>query len=357
MTPWEIAAFASMGLTIAVVAVVYHLVPRLSRPDLYFAVTVPAPFRDSDEASGILGRYRVQVWLHAAIAASMVAAAFVAGRFLLASAGILWQVAGSMAAFLAARRRVAPHAVAPTAIREAELAPRPSALPGGTLGQLGPFLLLAVAAAVLAARWDAVPARFPVHWGWSGAPDRFAARSLPGVFGTLGVGALLCVMMLLLGWGIQRGARPVHVSGAAGEGERAFRRATLGVLLAAEYLIALTLSAVALLPLVGAHRELLLLLLVVEPLFTIAIVVFIVRAGQRLATARTDGEAPVGDRTPDAKWKGGLFYINRDDPALFVQKRVGLGYTLNFGNRWSWVILAALLAVPLAAVLLSAAIS
>lgn len=43
----------------------------------------------------------------------------------------------------------------------------------------------------------------------------------------------------------------------------------------------------------------------------------------------------------------GPFYINPADPALFVPKRWGwgrwrLGYTLNFGNRWSWAVLAAM---------------
>ena len=44
---------------------------------------------------------------------------------------------------------------------------------------------------------------------------------------------------------------------------------------------------------------------------------------------------------PDDCWKYGVFYFNRDDPALFVPKRLGLnfGYTLNFANRWSWIIL------------------
>jgi len=51
----------------------------------------------------------------------------------------------------------------------------------------------------------------------------------------------------------------------------------------------------------------------------------------------------------DACWHG-VFYFNPDDPALFVPKRYGIGYTLNFGNRWSWIVLAlilALIAAPL----------
>ena len=48
------------------------------------------------------------------------------------------------------------------------------------------------------------------------------------------------------------------------------------------------------------------------------------------------------DRPPDDKWKG-VFYSNPDDPAVLVPKRYGIGYTLNFGNPWSWAVLAVIL--------------
>ena len=49
------------------------------------------------------------------------------------------------------------------------------------------------------------------------------------------------------------------------------------------------------------------------------------------------------ERSGDEFWRGGVFYVNPDDPALFVQKRYGIGYTLNFGNRWSWFVMALIL--------------
>jgi uncharacterized membrane protein len=52
---------------------------------------------------------------------------------------------------------------------------------------------------------------------------------------------------------------------------------------------------------------------------------------------------PVGDRTPDAAWKLGLLYYNPDDPALIVEKRFGLGWTLNFGRPAVWLILLGIL--------------
>ena len=54
------------------------------------------------------------------------------------------------------------------------------------------------------------------------------------------------------------------------------------------------------------------------------------------------GLGRTGPRPPDDAWKGS-FYSNRNDPALLVPKRFGIGYTLNFGNPWSWAVLALVL--------------
>jgi uncharacterized membrane protein len=53
------------------------------------------------------------------------------------------------------------------------------------------------------------------------------------------------------------------------------------------------------------------------------------------------------DATPDAAWKAGLLYFNPADPAVFVETRMGVGWSLNFANVWSWVFLAFTLAVPM----------
>jgi uncharacterized membrane protein len=47
--------------------------------------------------------------------------------------------------------------------------------------------------------------------------------------------------------------------------------------------------------------------------------------------------------TPDACWYLGQIYYNPQGPAVFVRKRLGLGYTVNFGNRFSWVLLGAVM--------------
>ena len=37
-------------------------------------------------------------------------------------------------------------------------------------------------------------------------------------------------------------------------------------------------------------------------------------------------------------WFGGLFFVDREDPSVMVEKRFGLGYTFNYGN-WKAVLL------------------
>jgi len=54
-----------------------------------------------------------------------------------------------------------------------------------------------------------------------------------------------------------------------------------------------------------------------------------------------------GDYSADSAWKGGVLYFNPDDAALFVERRTGLGYTVNFGNPRSWMFVGIILLLPI----------
>ncbi|EON71965.1 DUF1648 domain-containing protein [Lysinibacillus sphaericus] len=59
------------------------------------------------------------------------------------------------------------------------------------------------------------------------------------------------------------------------------------------------------------------------------------KSNERFDTINTNETVP-GD---DLYWKWGIFYINKDDPALLIQKKFGIGWTVNLGNKWSFVII------------------
>jgi uncharacterized membrane protein len=61
------------------------------------------------------------------------------------------------------------------------------------------------------------------------------------------------------------------------------------------------------------------------------------------------------DRDDDRLWKAGLFYVNREDPAIMVGARFGAGWTLNFGNAVAWLIIAGVVAAPAGLAVIGAA--
>ena len=68
-------------------------------------------------------------------------------------------------------------------------------------------------------------------------------------------------------------------------------------------------------------------------LFLIAAILILFLPAQRKADTSTDRYRNADFyRDDDRYWYGGFFYNNPDDPAMFVPKRYGLGWTPNFGN-------------------------
>src|ERR1700687_5463523 len=69
---------------------------------------------------------------------------------------------------------------------------------------------------------------------------------------------------------------------------------------------------------------------------------------QRKANALTDRQ-PTSEifRDDDRYWYGGFFYNNPDDPAVFVPKRFGLGWTMNFGHPQAKLVLIGMLVLVL----------
>jgi uncharacterized membrane protein len=73
------------------------------------------------------------------------------------------------------------------------------------------------------------------------------------------------------------------------------------------------------------------------------------QGGHRLPVATLGtARAPAAgvDRDDDRFWKCGVIYLNRDDPALMVGARIGVGFSLNVGNPAAWLIIAFAVAAP-----------
>lgn len=75
------------------------------------------------------------------------------------------------------------------------------------------------------------------------------------------------------------------------------------------------------------------------------------QGGSRIGHSQEDSSSdfPVND---DRYWKLGGFYYNRQDSSIFVEKRTGIGWTMNFAKPLAWLFFLAPLVVILLLVLI-----
>jgi uncharacterized membrane protein len=341
-----------------------YLLPGLTRPDIYFAVTVQPDFRETPDGRDIQARYQREIVISTLIAIALLVGAV---QFNLRVALILAPfllVVGSVIAFLRARQQVMPHAISPSPVREADLAPVPTRLPGGWLVQSAPFAALLATGIWLHLHWEEIPPVYPVHWGLNGQVNGWARRTPLAVYAPLVMGAAICAGLLLLNYGIAAFSRRIHARGAAGETELRFRNTMLWLMTGVELFLALLMSWVGLLALRNRQEGPNVVVVLLGSVGLVAVVIFVFihfgQGGTRLAESSSQAvlsvteASPVGDRSLDRYWKAGMFYVNSDDPALIVEKRFGIGYTMNFGHPLSWVILLLLVVGPLVFALLMA---
>ncbi len=243
--------------------------------------------------------------------------------------------------------------------------------PGGWLGQLGPFALLGAAAAYLNSRWASIPEHFPTHWGADGRANGWGTRTPESVYAPVAIGAALIAVMALLGLLQRHAMRPIHPGAPVRYTELRYRRGILRVLLAGEYMLALTFSWAAMLPLLtaggaggaGSPPPSFLLIVIMPVVYVVWTLLYLARlrprrpppfagagpaaaghgAGSAGAAAGGGGFGLLDER----HWRAGVFYVNPEDPSLMVPKRYGIGYTLNFARPAAWLLMVLLLAVPL----------
>jgi uncharacterized membrane protein len=182
-----------------------------------------------------------------------------------------------------------------------------------------PGIILALAAVALVFAWGEVPGRWVIHWAVGGHPNGWATKSLLGVFGPLFLGAFLWIsieaLLLLVGR---------HASG------RAAAASMSEALIFTEIALALTFAIVAIWLPLGRPES---------PAGVVVVALVVTGAGVIASMVRfAQMRPPVEHSKGDDGWRG-LVYRNPKDERLWVVKRDGLRWTLNFAHRMAWPML------------------
>ena len=330
---------------ITLIAVMMAAIPWLTRREIYFAVTVDPGLRNTRFGARCYASYLAWVvvgWVGGMAALIYVtAAAWRADATAVALTGAaLAPILSGLAGFLRVRRHLLPCARSPARMRTAPLAAGAEArlVPGPAWAHVAPYGLLLAAAAALALGWEAIPGRFPQQLQADGSVGRWAHKSVWTVFATPFWGLLTAALMhaaMLIGRLARR---------QPDQSQRT--RAINAFLLILLNLFAVALAYLALLPLFGPR-----LVFSAAGSITLAclllamLAVPLVAYWRRIRAIHAQPVREIGDRTPDRAWKLGLVYFNPDDPALWVEKRFGVGWTVNFARPGAWLFIAGILAL------------
>jgi uncharacterized membrane protein len=344
-----VAIVLSSGLS-ALVLVLALMLPSINSPTVPFGVRVPAQRADDPTVVRQTRIYRWRVLVGGIVAAGVDGVIYsVTGQTLLLPSSVLVLVGVWYGCFFLANQEIRAAKAAggwyeglhqgiavDTALRT-----DPPRFPWLWLA---PALIVIVATVVIGViRYPSMHEMLAVHYGARGVPDRLAAKSVgtafPLVFVQIGVTALLVGIAAAIFRSSRPDIDPARPVGSA-RWHRQYMSLGAKALLGLVTMIDVGMLGLSLLMWTGTVTSWAPLVVVLPIL---AAVVVLARNNRE----RDEGEEDTGltHRDDDKYWRGGLFYINHEDHALMVPRRFGLGWTLNFGNPRTAMLLAGVVAL------------
>ena len=325
--------------------------PAVTRPTVQFGVRVP---RERAGAPVIRRERRAYHWRTAAIGAccTVVAVATMGyGSWWLSKIILLLELAAGLGCFLVARRKIAAvknadgwfAGLRQTVVADTSWRTDPPRFP---VRWLVPALaVMAATVAVGALRYPGLPAHIV---NGSGHRVSKAVVSVLVVAGQLYFTAVYSGLMLI----VYRSRPDIEAADPAASTlrYRRFLAAITRALLTLAALVDVSLLLIALpdwqvYRLSGIGRALPVLPFAAGVLLLGAVAARTGQGGSRLNGNVRGLAQPAGtDRDDDRFWKAGLLYVNRDDPALVVGARFGVGWALNFGKPVAWLLIAGFVA-------------
>lgn len=208
------------------------------------------------------------------------------------------------------------------------------------------LLVVAATIGIAIALWDRIPDTIATHYGMGGEADTFSRKTVSTVFGINFIQLFLIALFLFINWSIRVSKQSLDPADPKKSLQKQLKISRLSsiVLWALSLAIIIFFSVVQGFMLYNWPQVWLNVLLVALPLLLIGSI-----SGLMIYMAKKGcDEQPDFSLQDDRYWRvGGLFYYNRHDPALFVPKRVGIGWTFNMAHPIEWIISAAIVLVPI----------
>lgn len=196
-------------------------------------------------------------------------------------------------------------------------------------------------------KYPQMPELIPTHWGPTGEADAFSKKNY---FTAISLPLILLVvqgMFLFTSEGIKLSGTSISPRNkkTSVKQQLAFRKysswlsfvMSVGITLMMGYFQLQTIH-----PEIASSIVMLVLPLGFLVLAFASVAIFTIKIGQggsRIKVVEDEAEVNrhITSVDDDQFWKGGIFYINKDDPSIFVEKRFGVGWSINFARPLAWL--------------------
>ncbi len=196
--------------------------------------------------------------------------------------------------------------------------------------------------------YDKMPDLIPTHWGPSGEPDAFTGKNYFTVVLTMLILLVLQGMMLIMSEGLRFSGAKINPNQKKKSAEQQLRFRKYSSWLSLFISVGITLM-LGYFHLQTIHPEVTssVLMMGIPLTFLIGtllvVIIFTWKVGQGGTRLKVEEDAENIDGNTisvddDKYWKAGVIYINKDDPSILVEKRFGVGWSLNFAHPIGWLI-------------------
>ena len=198
--------------------------------------------------------------------------------------------------------------------------------------------------------YDKIPARIPMHYDFQGHVNRWADKNYRSIMILPFTQMYLLGLFVFINFMIGRAKATIDPDSPKASVQKnvIFRKrwSTFTVVIGTISVIIMALPQMDFIfDIPNGLMQILTMGFPIIILVAVIILAFTTGQGGSRIKSTDEQDSRFVSRDDDQYWKWGIFYFNREDPAFFVEKRFGIGWTTNFANIWSWVFLIGIIAI------------
>jgi len=215
------------------------------------------------------------------------------------------------------------------------------------------FIIVALTMGYSIIHYDKFPELLPMQYNFNGEVTRAVEKSFSSVLMLSWVSLSMIIVFIISHLSISRSKQVIESQDPHGSLKRnvIFRYSWSIFLAFTGFLVVLLMVLGQLSPLLQWSSHIFMVIaFVIIAVILVGSIVLSVKLGQggsRIKQNDAQAKTVVEVSDLDKHWKLGIFYVNRNDPAIFIEKRFGVGWSINYGNPLAWLIVIGILVIVL----------